>query len=80
MFYTKLEFILGTDETENYRFRKAVSQLLDEFEDHLEGVGVQHIYTGWIYCEECEKEEALDAFDEVFREPVSTKDSTGKQS
>ncbi len=35
LIFTRIDFTLADDAAENYRFREAVSQLLEEFEDYL---------------------------------------------
>jgi len=67
--YTKLEFTLGNDAAENYRFREAVSLLLQEFEGNLVGFQAQDLTSGEFHCEEAGVEEAESVLNSVFPEP-----------
>ena len=67
--YTKLEFTLGDDAAENYRFRQAVSQLLQKFQGSLIGFQAQNLTSGEFHCEEAGVEEAESVLNSVFPEP-----------
>lgn len=67
--YTRIEFTLCDDATENYRFREAVSQLLQEFEGYLIGFHAEDLLTNEFYCEDAGKEEAQAVLQTIFPQP-----------
>ena len=69
--YTKLEFTLGNDAAENYRFREAVSLLLEEFEAYLIGFQAEDLRTNEFYCDDAGKEEAQAVLKTIFPEPIA---------
>jgi hypothetical protein len=69
--YTKIEFSLGDDAAENYRFREAVSQLLQEFEGNLVGFQAQDLLTNKFCCDDAGKKEAQAALKTLFPRPMS---------
>ena len=67
--YTKIEFTLGDDAAENYRFREAVSLLLQEFEGNLVGFQAQDLLTNQFCCDDARTEEAMAVLKAIFPEP-----------
>ena len=74
--YTKIEFTLGNDDTHNYRYREAVSQLLQEFEAHLIGFQAEDLVTKEFYCDGARKEEAMAVLKTIFPKPVQPRLAT----
>ena len=68
---TKFEFTLADDATDNFRYREAVSKLLEEFEDYLIGFQAEDLITNEFYCDDAGKEEAQAVLETLFPRPMS---------
>jgi hypothetical protein len=69
--YTKIEFTLCDDAADNFRYREAVSKLLEEFEDFLIGFQAEDLITNEFYCDDAGKEEAQVVLKTIFPRPIS---------
>ena len=69
LIFTRIEFSLGHDATENFRFGEAVSQLLEEFEPYLIGFQAEDLLTNQFFCDDAGKEEAQAVLKTIFPEP-----------
>ena len=69
--YTKIEFTLCDDAADNFRYREAVSKLLEEFEDYLIGFQAEDLITNKFYCDDAGKEEAQVVLKTIFPRPIS---------
>ena len=69
--YTKIEFTLCDDAADNFRYREAVSKLLEEFEDYVIGFQAEDLITGEFYCDDAGKEEAQVVLKTLFPRPIS---------
>ena len=78
--YTKIEFTLSDDAAENYRFRQAVSQLLEEFQNNLIGFQAEDLITNDFYCDDAQKEEAEAVLKTLFPRPISAESGNVTQS
>ena len=79
--YTKIEFTLSDDTAENYRFRVAVSQLLEEFQNNLIALQAEDLITNEFYCNYAETEEEAQAvLKTLFPRPFSAESGNAKQS
>jgi hypothetical protein len=77
---TKFEFTLGDDAAENYRFRQAVSQLLEEFGQSLVGFQAEDLHANDFFCVDAQKEEAEAVLKTLFPRPMSAESGNAKQS
>ena len=71
LIFTRIDFTLGDDDAENFRFRQAVSQLLEEFEDYLIGFQAQDMLTDEFYCDDAGLEESIAVLKTIFPEPIA---------
>ena len=71
LIFTRIDFTLGDDAAENYRFREAVSQLLQEFQGSLIGFQAQNLLTDEFYCDDAGLEESIAVLKTIFPEPIA---------
>ena len=71
LIFTRIDFTLADDAAENYRFREAVSQLLQEFQGSLIGFQAQDLLTNEFYCDDAGKDEAIAVLTTLFPRPMS---------
>ena len=80
LIFTRIDFTLADDTAENYRFREAVSQLLQEFQGSLIGFQAQDLLTNEFYCDDAGLEESIAVLKTIFPKPVPAEACNAKQS
>lgn len=68
MWYTKLEFTLRDNVQDNYRFRQAVSNLIEEFGQYYLAFQAEDLEEDTVYCEDASPEVAEKTLAEIFPE------------
>ncbi len=71
LIFTRIDFTLADDATDNFRYREAVSKLLEAFEDYLIGFQAEDLLTNKFYCDDAGKEEAIAVLKTLFPRPMS---------
>ena len=69
--FTRIDFTLGDDAAENFSFRVAVSQLLQEFQGSLIGFQAEDLLTNEFYCDDAGLEESIAVLKTIFPEPIA---------